>query len=259
MYKILLADDETIVLEALNFIIESRFKNQCEIKCAKTGRGVIELAESFSPDIAIMDIQMPGINGIEAMREIRRVNKNIIFIVMTAYDKFEYARDAIDLGVMEYLSKPVKREKIEEVLLKAMALTDERRKKRSNDLLIKEKLEMVIPFLESGLIYDLLLGKYTGEGIEKYRKLLELNEEYAFIMVCEAFGSEGDTEGGQLGLGVKLEQHYETVRNAFKNWKRCIVGPIMSNSIVIVVPSLKKEVEYGERSVFINDLRILIH
>ena len=54
-----------------------------------------------------MDIQMPGINGIEAMEEIKREHKNIIFIVLTAYDKFEYARRALLLGALDYIEKPL--------------------------------------------------------------------------------------------------------------------------------------------------------
>ena len=84
MYRIMLADDEGIVLDALQFIIEKNFKDDCEIRTAKTGRKVIELAEEFVPDIAFMDIQMPGINGIEAMKEIQRRNNSTIFIVISA-------------------------------------------------------------------------------------------------------------------------------------------------------------------------------
>lgn len=73
-YKVMLADDEGIVIDSLKFIIEKEFGELCTIEFAKTGRSVIELAENFRPDIAIMDIQMPGINGIEAMREIRETN-----------------------------------------------------------------------------------------------------------------------------------------------------------------------------------------
>lgn len=84
MYKIMLADDEGIVIDSLKFIIEKEFKDTCEVQYAKTGRSVIELAESFRPDIAVMDIQMPGINGIDAMKEIRRTNNHTVFIVMSA-------------------------------------------------------------------------------------------------------------------------------------------------------------------------------
>ena len=88
MYRIMLADDEGIMLEALKNIITSNFGDECEIATAKTGRAVVELAESFRPDIAFMDIQMPGINGIQAIKEIQKYNQNTIFIVISAYDKF---------------------------------------------------------------------------------------------------------------------------------------------------------------------------
>lgn len=129
MYKIMLADDEGIVIDSLKFIIEKEFAGDCVIEYAKTGRSVIELAERFRPDIAVMDIQMPGINGIDAMKEIREANHHTIFIIMSAYDKFDYAKEAINLGVMEYLNKPVDREKIVQVLKKAMHDIDRDREK----------------------------------------------------------------------------------------------------------------------------------
>ena len=173
MYKIMLADDEGIVIDSLRFIIEKEFGDSCQIEFAKTGRNVIELAEHFRPDIAFMDIQMPGINGIEAMKEIRRNNANTIFIVMSAYDKFDYAKEAINLGVLEYLNKPVEKSKIIEVLKKAMGMIDKERKKRSEELMIREKMETVVPIIENGLIYNLLFQEYFADDIENFKTLLE--------------------------------------------------------------------------------------
>ena len=166
MYKIMLADDEGIVIDSLKFIIEKEFGSRCEIRTAKTGRQVIELAEEFQPDIAFMDIQMPGINGIEAMREIRKFNSHVVFVVMTAYDKFDYAKEAISLGVLDYLNKPVSRDTIVDVLQKAMSNIDGERTKRRNDLRVREKLETVVPIIENGLIQDLLFKEYFQEDID---------------------------------------------------------------------------------------------
>lgn len=76
---------------------------------------MVEQAESFRPDIALVDIQMPGLNGIQAIKEVRKFNQNTIFIIISAYDKFHYAQEAINLGVLEYLMKPVNKKKILEV------------------------------------------------------------------------------------------------------------------------------------------------
>ena len=127
MYKIMIADDEGIVIQALKFIIEKHFGDSCVIESAKTGRSVIELAENFRPDIAFMDIQMPGINGIQAMKEIRKENSNIIFIILSAYNKFDYAKEAINIDVLDYINKPIEQDKIVEVLKKAMDRIDSER------------------------------------------------------------------------------------------------------------------------------------
>ena len=191
MYRVLLADDEGIMLESLKKIIEGSFGQECEVATAKTGRAVVELAETFRPDIAFMDIQMPGLNGIQAIKEIQKNNKNTIFIIITAYDQFDYAKEAINLGVMEFLTKPVNKKVVLDVLVQAMNKVDETRKKRSDDLKIREKLETVIPVLESGYIYELLLANRGISSGENYRTLLDIKEAYAYIIVLE-FGDAGE-------------------------------------------------------------------
>ena len=62
MFRILVADDEGIMLESIKSIILSNFGSECQVACVKTGRAVIEQAEAFRPDIAIVDIQMPGLS-----------------------------------------------------------------------------------------------------------------------------------------------------------------------------------------------------
>ena len=168
MYRIMLADDEGIVIDSLKYIIDSSFPGRFEIETAKTGRSVIELAETFRPDIAFMDIQMPGINGIDAMREIRKSNSKTVFIVLSAYDKFDYAKEAIDLGVLAYLNKPFDKKKITDVLTKAMAEVDKERQTRKEELEIKEKFETIMPIIENGLIQDLLFHEHFQENIDNY-------------------------------------------------------------------------------------------
>lgn len=258
MYKIMLADDEGIVIDSLKFIIEKEFGDACEVEYAKTGRRVIELAERFRPDIAVMDIQMPGISGIEAMKEIRRTNPGVVFIVMSAYDKFDYAKEAINLGVLEYLTKPMNRDRITQTLKKAMLQIDHERTKRSNDLLIKEKLETVVPIIESGLIYNILFQEHFQEDIDNYKNLLGIEQDYGYMIgiVCGE-EQQGNHMTNAVGAGVRLQSHYQEVRELLKEYFPGIVGSITANKIPVFVPCGEGRMEYNERIELIEKAREL--
>lgn len=259
MYKILLADDEGIVIESLKFMIEKELGTNCEIRFAKTGRSVIELAETFRPDIAFMDIQMPGINGIEAMKEIRKANSNIIFIVMTAYDKFDYAREAINLGVLEYLNKPAEREKIIEVLKRATNIIDEERRKRSEDLLIKEKMETVVPIIQNGLISNFLFREHFDEDISNYKSLLEIEDDYGYMIVIIAGREQvGNHMTGAVAAGITIQNIYQEIRPIVENYIPGIIGFVMANKIPVLVTRNTPGFEYEERTEMIEKARALV-
>ena len=257
MYKVLLADDEGIMLDSLRMIIEKSFGNECEIECAKSGRAVIEIAERFHPDIAFMDIQMPGINGIQAMKEIRSHNDAVIFVVITAFDKFAFAREAINLGVLEYLTKPVNRQTIIEVLSKAIRIVDEKRAKRSDDLKIREKMEAVIPIIENGFVSSLILDNDTETGT--YKDLLGIEEEYAQIMVIE-WGD--DIVDGHLtnpvGAGVRAHAFSREFRDIIKEFFLCIPGVMMSNKLTVCIPHARMTADYNDRTGTIEKSRAMI-
>ena len=125
MYKIMLADDEGIVIDSLKFIIEKEFKDICEVQYAKTGRSVIELAESFRPDIAVMDIQMPVMNGYEAAKRIRESGMERIgelpIIAMTADAFAEDVKRARLSGMDGHLAKPITIDQLRRALSRCAA------------------------------------------------------------------------------------------------------------------------------------------
>lgn len=250
MYKIMIADDEGIVIEALKFIIEKNFGDTCMIQSAKTGRSVIELAENFRPDIAFMDIQMPGINGIEAMKEIRKENTSVIFIILSAFNQFDYAKEAINLDVMAYMNKPIEQTQIVDVLKRAMKKIDDEKARRSNDLKIKEKLEMVVPFIESGFIYSVLFQENFQEDTDNYKQLLSIEENSGFMMVIECGESEHGHMTNTIGSSVRAQNFYPQLRSIVKeSFGDSVVGTMMANKVIVFTPAeeLPEEQEYEWR------------
>jgi len=149
MYKIMITDDEKVAIDSLKFIIEKNFSDAEIIATARSGREAVEKAKEHIPDILFMDIHMPGINGLEAIREIRKFNSRVAVIVLTAFDQFEYAKDAINLGVMEYLLKPVNRSKVVEVVERAMERIRTEKEERQKEQELREKLKQAEESLKS--------------------------------------------------------------------------------------------------------------
>ena len=260
MYRIMLADDEGIVIDSLKFIIEKNFPGECEIQSAKTGRSVIELAETFRPDIAFMDIRMPGINGIDAMREIKKNNSNIVFIVLSAYDKFDYAKEAINLGVLEYINKPFDKGRIIEVLHKAMSAVDAERKTRREELEIKEKFETVMPIIENGLIQNLLFREHFREDIDNYMNLLGITEQFGYMMAIVS-GSEqiGNYMKGAVPASIELQNNYSDLRLIIEDYFHGVIGSVMGNKLPILVPYEKADLSYNKRSEIVEKARQMSH
>ena len=260
MYRILLADDEKIVVDSLSIIINRNFPNQFEILKARTGRAVIELAEQYHPDVAIVDIQMPGINGIHAIKEVVKDHSNIIFIIMTAYDRFDYAKEAVSLGVYEYMNKPFNNKDIVDVLNRVIRVIESRRKKLSDSLKVQEKMEAVTPIIENGFIYSMLFsGSQSAEDIYNYKRLLELEADYGCMM---SFAMGEEQKEGQLtnavGSSVRLQQSYPIVRDRIlKSWPGAIVGTVISNRIPVFLPLVNKKQDYEERILMIEEGRKL--
>lgn len=130
--RILIAEDELLERKAMKKFIEENFNEMTVVGEAANGRKAIELAETTYPDIIFMDIKMPGINGLEAIEKINAANPTIKFILVSAYDSFDYAKEAMRFGIKDYILKPGKKEEIVKSLLRLKRKLKQRVRKRNN-------------------------------------------------------------------------------------------------------------------------------
>ena len=118
MYRIVLADYEKAILSLMEKLIES-LSGPYEI-CARVSNGVeaLQAVWEFQPEILIADVRMPGLNGIELLREIRQSGEKTAVIMVSGYSDFEYVQKSLRLGAVDYLLKPINREELRECLEK---------------------------------------------------------------------------------------------------------------------------------------------
>ena len=138
MYQILVAEDEAIERKALCANLQKNFDGRCIIHEAKNGREAVELFERHHHQVAILDIEMPGISGLEAARRIRQSGSPCMILFLTAFDKFSYAREAISLRALDYLLKPYDEKELILSVEEALYLYDHRKEELSARLLTGE-------------------------------------------------------------------------------------------------------------------------
>jgi two-component system NarL family response regulator len=109
--KILISDDHPVVREGLSAML-SREKDMIVLGEAKNGREAVQLAAELSPDIVLMDLRMPEMDGVEAIRQIKSLYPDIQLIILTTYDDDEYIFKGIEAGARAYLLKDAPREKL---------------------------------------------------------------------------------------------------------------------------------------------------
>lgn len=122
MFKVLIADDERIIREGLSKLVEWQNLDCKLIGVEKNGQDTLERIKDPNkptPDIVITDVRMPLINGLDLIKETYTYDKDIVFIVLSGYNDFEYAKTAMAYGVKYYLLKPTSEDEIHDILKKA--------------------------------------------------------------------------------------------------------------------------------------------
>ncbi|RCW45536.1 response regulator [Paenibacillus prosopidis] len=223
MLKLLIVDDEQVEREGLQAILQKGFP-AFRFEQAKNGARAVEKAMEWQPDLILMDIKMPGLNGVEAIERIKDFLPTAKFIMVTAYDTFEYARQAIKLGVRDYLLKPSKASEIIATVGKVIEEIERERSEREQRKYEETALQKVMPLVESDVVTQLLFDHVHDVHIDDMLGLLGGNSNGEVFVMLVTLQSEAATE--TLYSAVK-----EKVRQTESGW----VGAMSGRQIPVVV------------------------
>ncbi|SIQ39220.1 two-component system, response regulator YesN [Alkalispirochaeta americana] len=215
MYSVLVVDDEAPVLESYSYMISQRNEEFLLCGAVQSGAEALALAQKTPPDIVVMDIAMPGIDGLDTIREMQRLLPESVYILSTAYERFDLAQRAIPLHVFAYLVKPVSKKTFLQTLEDARAHLEV----RSHSL--EQRLEAVqisaeaLAREEQNFLLLLTWKSIDRTQWEKYKQLFRFQSDSGYVLAVRF--------GNRIGGGGERQRpgRNELLRVAGKFERRC--------------------------------------
>ncbi len=248
MYKVLIADDEAIERNASRLMLKKNFENIEIVAEAANGLEAIDMAIEHCPDIIIMDIKMPGIDGLRAIKEIKNVLPRAKFLVLTAYGNFQYAQRALKIGVEDFLLKPVKRQKLIETLNMVINKIRNEGLESQQAIELKAKIENLIPFIERDILSTIIAGGNASEIIQRYAGFLDVNLSVAFCIVIKVNEKFSDVSvHDNVEISLIKQKVYQAIVETVKGVCNCLVSELFNNYIILLVPVQKDYDKYRNK------------
>lgn len=222
--KLLIVDDEKYIRNSLKNGFDWNSLGFNDVFDAAKATDAIEIISKNNIDIVITDIRMPKLSGIDLIREISRISPNTKIIIISGYDKFEYAQQALKYGVMDYLLKPAPIEEVVSAVKRAIG---------SISVEMPEKYKEII---RHKFLIDLLFDRIDNTDDVLFRmkenKLDFLNEPFWIVVFSEK----------KLTLNSKkLNELTERIRNFFKEEKTLIFDDNRDHIVVFLPDKYQKE------------------
>ena len=190
MQKLIIADDERVIRETIYNLIDWESLDIEVIGLCKDGIEAYNMILDEAPDIVMTDIRMPGLSGLELVKRIAQTDQQLQFIILSGYEEFEYAREAMKYGVKHYLLKPCNESKLIESIQQA---GEDCRKARMQVEKQRQQNEMLYIIHQDALYHLIIDGifimeesqvdfqKYMKEQIRVYDPYLNFDEKKCYL------------------------------------------------------------------------------
>lgn len=244
LYRVLLVDDEEDIREGISRKMDWLGLGFSLVGEAANGQDALELAESLRPDVILTDIKMPFMDGLELCRILTDRLPAARFVVFSGFDAFEYAKQAIQMNVVEYILKPINADELSAVLRRLKDQLDRERAERRNVELLRSRYTENLPVLRE-LFYANLLDGHIEPGTERERAArLDIDlqgEEWAVGLAY--IGSDRRDALSTLSVQKLLEESLTADRcklSLYNDWVAVIVSLTESFTIYDLIRVLDR-------------------
>ena len=242
MIRIMIADDEEYEREYLTRFIGDHCQGMLDLVfAAKDGAELLAKAQELRPEIIVMDIRMPRLDGLEAAAQLRQKLPKTELVILSAYGQFSYAKRAMKLGVRDFLVKPYLDDELMETLNQLIAGMDLIEKEPLNEQ--SRNLELLYEDADRDIVWDLAFRRRSGKTLVKELQLFSAGEgNYK----CIVFSHGRILQIGTAGC--------EVVRHFFEKSSNRVIISCLFRQMVLYIFS-EEEMAYSEMNAAIRKTR----
>ena len=233
-YRVLLVDDEEDIRVGISQKMDWEGLGFSLVGEAENGQDALELAETLQPDVVLTDIKMPFMDGLELCRILTERLPASKFVVFSGFDDFEYAKQAIQMNVSEYILKPINAPELTAVLQRIHGQLDRERTERRDAEQLRQRYEESLPLLRNLFLSRLLDGHVPRERVAELsaRYDAELGGGELAVALLHV-GAADQSELTALSVQQLLEENLHPAG--------CVCRPFPYNDSVAVLASLETE------------------
>ncbi len=166
MWKVLIADDEPKVRRGLRSTIEQSESDMIVVAEAEDGQSALGAVKEARPDILLVDIRMPFLDGLQLIEQINSLTRDCVIVVITGHDEFEYAKRALQLRVFDFILKPISKDQLIDVLKRARLELEALRKQNRYVAWARDQLERNLPAIREEFLQKWVTGRLSQSEID---------------------------------------------------------------------------------------------
>ncbi len=228
---ILIADDDIKTAEKMKTLAEKNIKG-IRLKIVEaTVKSVLDGVQEHSPAVIILGVNLNGLNGLEVTKYLRSIEIKSEVIIVSSYDYFDFAREAIQLGVFDYLLKPVSETQFVKTLKGALERYQIRVNKEDRTMQQERSMEEARRHLEYCLIYSALFNGEASEEIKNYKKMFQLGD-VGYILNIELDTTESSSAINLKRDDVRINEY---LRRIISEHNTCVIGPRSLDRVLVWV------------------------
>ena len=251
LYSVLLVDDEEEVYSVIMKKLDWEAMGFRIAGYARNGVEALEMAEEIQPDVVMTDIKMPYMDGLTLSRKLKELYRTVKIIIFSGFDEFEYAKEAIQIEVEEYILKPIDAGNLKEVFDRIREKIDREMDEKRNVDKLREYYMESIPILQENFYTSLIDGRIPEDEIDRYVDdyQISLTGPYYVVSILHISTTNIPPNMNTFLLGVSVkklaEEHMED------EWKSRI---LMYLGDIVVITQLESQEQITEFTDFMDQL-----